>query len=53
MEIENKLRKRIKTISITTGDYPKEIQITQEEYKELGLDKFEGVKLKVRSKDVL
>lgn len=53
MKIENILKKRIKTITLMTGEYPKEIEITLEEYKELGLNKFEGVKLKVRSKDVL
>lgn len=53
MKIENKLRKRIKTITLMTGKYPKEIEITPEEYNQINLDKFEGVKLKIRSKDVL
>ena len=53
MKIENKLRKRIKTITLMTGEYPKEIEITLEEYNEINLDKFQGVKLKIRSNNEL
>lgn len=46
MNIEKKLEKRIKTITQMTGDYPKEINVTKEEYNEIGQDTFRGVKLK-------
>ena len=62
MKIENKIRKRIKTITITTGKYPEEIELSPEEYYELKayviksttmfigiLDKFEGVKIKCKN----
>lgn len=61
MKIENKIRKRIKTITMMTGKYPKEIEVSEEEYNELekyardvttyltrGIEKFEGVRLKVK-----
>lgn len=49
MKIENKIRKKIKTISLLTGEYPKEIDISEEEYKELGeIDKIDGVKLNIK-----
>lgn len=35
MTIEQKLQKRINTIIQITGDYPEEIEITEEEYNEL------------------
>lgn len=35
MTIEQKLQKRINTIIQLTGDYPEEIEITEEEYNEL------------------
>lgn len=35
MKIEQKLQKRINTIIQITGDYPEEIEITEEEYNEL------------------
>lgn len=35
MTIERKLEKKINTIIQLTGDYPEEIEITQEEYDEL------------------
>ena len=35
MDIVNKLHKRIKTIATATGEYPKEIEITPDEYAEL------------------
>ena len=35
MRIEQRLQKRINAIIQLTGDYPKEIEITQEEYNEL------------------
>lgn len=35
MTIEQKLQKRINTIIQLTGDYPEEIEITEEEYSEL------------------
>lgn len=48
MDIQKKLDKRIKTIVQMTGDYPKEMEISKEEYKQLGQDTFRGVKLKVK-----
>jgi len=46
MNIENKIRKRIKTMAIVNHEYPKEIEISQEEWNQLNkIDKFEGVKL--------
>lgn len=48
MKIENKIKKRIKTIAIINNQYPKEIRVTKEEWEELGKpEKYEGVKLKV------
>lgn len=35
MTIEQKLQKRINAIIQLTGDYPEEIEITEEEYNEL------------------
>ena len=35
MKIENKIRKRIKTIAIVNHEYPKEIEITRDEYNKL------------------
>lgn len=49
MKVENVIHRRIKTVAIVKGEYPKEIEITQEEYEQLGkVDKFEGVKLKIK-----
>ncbi len=38
MNIEKKLEKRINTIIDITGDYPKQIKISEQEYKELQQD---------------
>ena len=49
MTIEQKLQKRINTIIQLTGDYPKEIEITKEEWEQLRKpDKFLNVKLKIK-----
>ncbi len=48
MTIEHKLQKRINTIIQITKEYPKEIEITQEEYEQIGQDTFGGVKLKIK-----
>jgi hypothetical protein len=48
MKIENKLRKRIKTITILKKEYPKEMEISKEEYDEIKKDKLDGVKLIVK-----
>ncbi len=56
MTIEQKLEKKINTIIQLTGDYPEEIQITKEEYKQLKREtkikeeiiKFRNVKLKIK-----
>ena len=49
MTIEQKLEKRIKTIIQLTGEYPKEMKITKEEYEKLSIkdDKFMNIKLKI------
>lgn len=44
--IEKKIEKKINTIIQITGEYPKQIEVTQEEYEQLGQDTFMGVKLK-------
>lgn len=36
--IQKKLQKRIDTIAQLTGEYPKQIKITEKEYKELQQD---------------
>lgn len=38
MNIQKKLQKRIDTIATLTGEYPKQIKITEKEYKELQID---------------
>ena len=50
MKIENKLEKKIKTLIQITGEYPKEIEITKEEYEELNIkdNKFRNVILKIK-----
>lgn len=48
MTIEKKLEKRINTIIQLTGTYPKEMEVTKEEYKQIGQDNFMGVKLKIK-----
>ena len=55
MSIQKRLEKRINAIATTTGEYPKEIEITKREFeqlaKELGddipLNQFRGSKLKI------
>ncbi len=46
--IEKKIEKKINTIIQITGTYPEQIEVTQEEYDELGEDTFMGVKLKIK-----
>ncbi len=50
MKIENKLEKKIRTLIQITGEYPKEIEITKEEYEELHTKdkKFRNVILKIK-----
>lgn len=48
MNIQKKLEKRINTIIQLSGTYPEQIEITKEEYDELGEDTFMGVKLKIK-----
>lgn len=48
MNIQKKLEKRINTIIQLSGTYPEQIEITKEEYEELGQDIFRGVKLKIK-----
>ncbi len=48
MTIENKLEKRIKTIVQMTGEYPKQMEVTKEEYEQLRQETFRGVKLKIK-----
>ena len=55
MSIQKILEKRINAIASTTGEYPKEITVTREEFeqlaKELGddipLNQFRGARLKI------
>ena len=55
MSIQKRLEKRINAIASTTGEYPKELTVTREEFeqlaKELGddipLNNFLGTKLKI------
>ena len=47
MNIEKKLEKRINTTIQLVEVYPKEIEVTKEEYDEIGKDTFIGVKLKI------
>ena len=46
--IEKKIEKKINTIIQITGEYPKQIEVTQEEYEQLGEYTFMGVKLKIK-----
>lgn len=46
--IEKKIEKKINTIIQISGTYPEQIEVTQEEYDELGEDTFMGVKLKIK-----
>ena len=48
MTIEQKLEKRIKTIIEMSGEYPREIEITEEEYNQIKKDTFRNVKLKIK-----
>lgn len=48
MKIEKELEKRINTIIQLSGIYPKEMEVTKEEYKQIGQDSFMGVKLKIK-----
>ena len=48
MNIKKQLEKRINTIIQLSGTYPEQIEVTQEEYDELGEDTFMGVKLKIK-----
>lgn len=55
MTIEKKLEKRIATIVQATGEFPREIEITKEDYEELlkelhctEISKFRNVKLKIK-----
>ena len=54
MKMEQKLTKKINTIITITGEYPKEIEVTREEYnqllqeEEIKENKFMGVKLKIK-----
>lgn len=49
MSIERKIEKKIYTIIEITKEYPKQIEITKEEWEQLGkLDKFMNVKLIVK-----
>lgn len=48
MTIEQKLEKRIKTIIEMSGEYPREIEITEEEYNQIKKDTFRNVKLIVK-----
>lgn len=46
--IEKKIEKKINTTIQITGEYPKQIEVTKEEYEQLGQDTFMGVKLKIK-----
>ena len=48
LTIEQKINKRINTIIQITGEYPKQLEITKEEAKQLKADNFRGVKLKIK-----
>ena len=49
MNIEKKIEKRINTIIQISKEYPKQIEITKEEWEQLGKqDKFMNVKLIVK-----
>lgn len=49
MTIKKKLEKKINAIIQLSGTYPEQIEITKEEYEQLGrVDKFMGVKLKIK-----
>lgn len=48
MTIEQKLEKKINTIVQLTGEYPKEIEVTEQEEEQLETDNFRGVKLIVK-----
>jgi len=48
MNIQKKLEKRINTIIQLSGTYPEQLEVTKEEYEELGQDTFRGVKLKIK-----
>ncbi len=51
MELENKIRKRIKTMSMLQGENIKEIQITRKEAEQLGnINMIDNVKLIVVEK---
>lgn len=45
---EKKLEKRINTIIQLSGTYPEQLEVTKEEYEQIGQDTFMGVKLKIR-----
>ena len=55
MSIQKILEKRINAIASTTGEYPKEIEITKREFEQLAeelgddipLNQFRGAKLKI------
>lgn len=51
MKILNKIKKRIKTITIVTGEYPKEIEITKDEWKEI-CEEFDNQKVTSCAKDL-
>lgn len=48
MTIEEKIQKRINNIVQLSGRYPEYIELTKEEFKQLGTDTFRGVKIKVK-----
>ena len=49
MNIEKKIEKRINTIIQITKEYPKQVEVTKEEWEQLGKpDKFMNVKLIVK-----
>lgn len=45
---EKKLQKRINTIIQLSSTYPEQLEVTKEEYEQIGQDTFMGVKLKIR-----
>ena len=49
MDIQKKLEKKINNIIQLTGEYPEQMNITKEEWEQLGkIDKFKNVKLIVK-----
>ena len=49
MSIINKLQKRIKAITILTGNYPKEIELSKNEYEDLKIEIQKNISYKIKS----